>query len=135
MNTADKRLIEHGFPCHHEAVKKKREGEGPRLELPEAPFRGGEQPVLPVGTGRAGVPTPVPAPEPQIQELGWQGTMPKEKWNLFGLKVLTRFGTPESLEIVVKVRSKTRDPTLRLQLNNALRDLGLEGDCTYIDEF
>ena len=56
------------------------------------------------------------------------GCHAQEKWNLFGLKVLTRFGTPESLEIEVKVRSKAQDPTLKQQLNNALRDLGLEGD-------
>jgi hypothetical protein len=116
------------LPWRAESEKKKREGEGPSSELPEPLLRGGEQPVLPVGTGPAGAPTPTPAPEPQIQELEWQGTMPKEKWNLFGLKVLTRVGAPENLEIEVKVRSKTQDSTLKQQLNNALRDLGLEGD-------
>jgi hypothetical protein len=116
------------LPWRAEAEKKKRAGEGTKPESPEAPSGEDQQPVSVDGSGPAGATTPRMAPEPRIQELGWQGTMPKEKWNLFGIKVLTRFGASENLEIEVKVRSKTQDISLKQQLNNALRDLGLDGD-------
>ena len=108
------------LPWRAEAEKKKREDEV-IVDVGTSPT----EPVPPVGPE---IPRPPERPEPQMQELEWQGAMPKEKWNLFGLKVLTRFGTPESLEIEVKVRSKTQDSTVKQQLNNALRDLGLDGD-------
>jgi hypothetical protein len=113
------------LPWRAEAEKKKRDEEIIKKLAPVTPPT---EPMEPVAPAAPALPTQPPVIELQARELEWQGAMPKEKWNLFGIKVLTRFGTPESLDIEVKVRSKTQDPTLKQQLNNALRDLGLMGD-------
>jgi hypothetical protein len=80
-----------------------------------------DEPVPPDG------PAP-PQPPMEPKKIEWRGNMPKDKWNLFGIKVLTKLGGAENISIEVTVRSKTEDPSLKQQLNNALRDLGLDGD-------
>jgi len=97
-------------------------------ETPPGPTPPGSQPPGPTP------PTPL-GPQPPIFPVGkeavvlaWQGTMPKEKWNLFSHRVLARLSGAEDLKIEIIIQAKVKDPSIRQQLNLALQDLALEGE-------
>jgi hypothetical protein len=55
----------------------------------------------------------------------WKGVLPRDQWNLFSLKVLTRLSQAEQIEILVQVRAKLKDMHTVEQLNAALKELGI----------
>ena len=58
----------------------------------------------------------------------WRGTIPRDKWNLLSHRVLARLADAEGVDIEVFIKAKLKDPSVRQQLNAALRDLGLNGE-------
>ena len=64
----------------------------------------------------------------------WCGQLPKDKWNLISHRVLAKFGTSENVIIEVTIRASIQDPSIRQQLNSALRELGLESEFLEIGE-
>ncbi|MEW6771697.1 MAG: DUF499 domain-containing protein [Bacillota bacterium] len=80
-------------------------------------------------------------PEPESQPGGgledvkpsvlqWRGHIPRDKWNLFGHRVLARLGSSENVTIEVTIRAKVEGPSVKQQINVALQELGLEGELT-----
>lgn len=67
-------------------------------------------------------------------KVRWCGQLPKDKWNLISHRVLAKFGTSENVTIEVTIRASIQDPSIRQQLNSALRELGLEGEFLEIKE-
>ncbi len=61
------------------------------------------------------------------QVLSWEGELRRDQWNLFSLKVLTRLGQADEATIKVKVAAKPKDSSVKDQLNQGLKDLGLPG--------
>lgn len=94
--------------------------------------------VAPPVTSPDGVKPPVvppTPPEPPVKPMktkdltvAWEGSLRREQWNLFSLKVLTRLANAEGVEISVKVRAKLKESHTREELNAALEELGLQGD-------
>ena len=66
-----------------------------------------------------------PVPTDAAMVVEWKGIIPRDQWNLFSLKVLTRLSQAEQLEILVQVRAKVKDARTLDQLNAALKDLGI----------
>lgn len=60
--------------------------------------------------------------------LEWKGGLPRDKWNLFGIRILPRLGLGQQVAIEVRIRAQVEDPLLGQQLNAVLRELGLEGE-------
>jgi hypothetical protein len=58
----------------------------------------------------------------------WRGSIPRDKWNLLSHRVLAKLADAEGVEIEVFIKAKLDDPSVRQQLNAALRDLGLFGE-------
>ncbi len=73
---------------------------------------------------KATKPTP-PVPPDAAAFVEWKGIIPRDQWNLFSLKVLTRLSQAEQLEIKVHVRAKLKDIHTLDQLNAALKELGI----------
>ena len=61
------------------------------------------------------------------QVLSWEGELRRDQWNLFSLKVLTRLGQTDEATIKVQVAAKPKDSSVKDQLNQGLKDLGLQG--------
>jgi hypothetical protein len=57
----------------------------------------------------------------------WEGSLRREQWNLFSLKVLTRLANAEGVGISVKVWAKLKETHTLEELNAALKELGLQG--------
>jgi hypothetical protein len=72
-------------------------------------------------------PTPGSKPESPIP-VEWRGTIPRDKWNLLSHRVLAKLANAEGVEIEVFIKARLTDPTVRQQLNAALRELGLSGE-------
>jgi len=71
--------------------------------------------------------TPSATPEiPKPTVVVWEGTLKREQWNLFSLKVLTRLAQAEELQIDVKVNAKLKESQSVDQLNAALKELGIQ---------
>jgi hypothetical protein len=66
-----------------------------------------------------------PSTPPKDICVKWEGSLKREQWNLFSLKVLTRLANAEDTEIRVKVQSKLKDVQTLEQLNDALKELGI----------
>jgi hypothetical protein len=82
---------------------------------------GGETPVI----------IEPPKPETKIVQptmVEWRGSIPRDKWNLLSHRVLAKLADAEGVEIEVFIKAKLKDPSVRQQLNTALRDLGLLGE-------
>lgn len=110
------------LPFRAEAEKA---GETPIGPIPPGPQPPGPTPPIPPGPGPQ---PPIPPVEKEAVILSWRGTIPKEKWNLFSLRVLTRLSGAEDLDIKITIEAKVPDPTVKQQLNLALQDLELEGE-------
>lgn len=110
------------LPARAEAEKAGKSS--PDLILPSTqPF--GPTPPIPPGPGPQ---PPMPFVEKEATVLSWRGNMPKEKWNLFSHRVLAKLGTAEELKIEVNIQMKVKDPSVKQQLDLALRELDLEGE-------
>jgi len=62
---------------------------------------------------------------PKAASISWEGELKRKQWNLFSLKVLTRLAQAD-LEIQVKVKAKLKEAQTLDQLNDALKELGIE---------
>jgi len=102
-----------------------RAGESPPDSIPTGAEPSGPAPPQPPGPVP---PPPLPSMEEKPVVLSWWGIMPKEKWNLFSHRVLTRLSGAEDLKIEINIQAKIKDPSIRQQLNLALKDLGLAGE-------
>jgi len=85
--------------------------------------------------------TETASPEPESESEGgledvtpsvlqWRGHIPRDKWNLFGHRVLARLGSSENVMIEVTLRAKVEGPSVKQQIDVALQELGLEGELT-----
>ena len=79
--------------------------------------------MLPTQTGPAAT-TPA---SPEVVLIAWDGKLKREQWNLFSLKVLTRLALADEVQIQVKVSAKLKEGQSVEQLNNALKELGVDG--------
>jgi len=102
-----------------------RAGESPPGSIPTGAEPSGPAPPPPPGPVP---PPPLPPVEKDPVVLSWWGIMPKEKWNLFSHRVLARLSGAEDLKIEINIQAKIKDPSIRQQLNLALKDLGLAGE-------
>jgi hypothetical protein len=89
----------------------------PPIVEPPKPPSGGE-----TGDGKK---PPKPPPPDEARFVEWKGIIPRDQWNLFSLKVLTRLSQAEQLDILVQVRAKLKDAHTLDQLNAALKELGI----------
>lgn len=93
------------------------------------PQRPGEepQPSETLQPEEPGSPTTRPPLEPQPAgptTIRWTGDLSREKWNLFGLRVLTKLAQSQSLQIKVDVQASVQDGSVVRQLNTAVEELG-----------
>jgi hypothetical protein len=83
--------------------------------------QGGDAPVIiePPKSGAV-------AAEPTLVQ--WRGSIPRDKWNLLSHRVLARLADAEGVDIEVFIKARLKDPSVRQQLNAALRELNLGGE-------
>jgi len=96
--------------------------------VPPTPPPGGEKPKPPEPPEPPEQPEPPKPPKPTELAVSWEGDLAREQWNLFSLKVLTKLANAEGLDIQVKVRAKLKDAHTLEQLNDALKELGMDGE-------
>ena len=91
-------------------------------------------PDQPPGDGKPPVEPPKPPEKPDKRQkpkelnVCWEGSLRREQWNLFSLKVLTRLSQAEGVEISVKVHAKIKEAHTLDELNSAVKELGLQGE-------
>jgi len=90
----------------------------PEPELPTEPP--GEHPEI--------IPQPTPETKAEAVTVSWRGSIPREKWNLLSHRVLVKLADAQNVNIEAFIQATLKDPSLRQQLNTALRDLGLPGE-------
>lgn len=79
--------------------------------------------TVPSDGGQTKKPTPETQPKPI--NIQWEGSLKREQWNLFSLKVLTRLANAEDVDIRIKVQAILKDAQTLDQLNAALKELGI----------
>ena len=78
----------------------------------------------------------VPLPQ-VVQKLGWQGSIPAQKWMTFYTKVLSRFPLNEELKLTVKVEVEPKAGLSKQKVaetKSALKELGLSDEVETVDK-
>jgi hypothetical protein len=106
-----------------------------RAKAAKAGAPGGKAPepgdIFGPGSGDAPVIIEPPKSETEAVEptmVQWRGSIPRDKWNLLSHRVLARLAEAEGVDIEVFIKARLKDPSVRQQLNAALRELNLGGE-------
>jgi hypothetical protein len=93
--------------------------------IPPVPQPDGSKPAI--ESPKPSEPT-VKSSKPKDLNVSWEGSLRREQWNLFSLKVLTRLSNAEGVEISVTIGAKIKENHTVEELNAALKELGLAGE-------